>query len=1209
MRNLFMLSIFLLLTTFASHSQFISVPDLGIEDSVPVNTLIISEVQGAQASKAGFLEITNVGDDTLNLVNFFFQGRYFQRAEPYLNPTDNKASMQGIIAPGKSFIFDIPIENRFTVDEEQNPIYPGEYYSNRSLSELSDMHFISGALRFGLQFALFSRYRNPQTGLVDSVIVDVFNTNVNNSPSNLPIAGYTGRPLDKQWVRKPNVKKGNTDWNNSRGTDAIDSEWFPLNPIANEYNQLLYSTMRNHGYGDFNSIMPKGNITIDHENLKIKFPYGSAYRDSVFRSFNYGPNLGWEFIYGPVDTAEYYIQTGDTLVFYAMDDQIVKRKYVTEILPKDNSFNQIRPLILKQGKKWVKKFDISIGAPIDSVYNLVYNVRKDSLLKYVIIESDCSYEFIAKNGKVKPDLEYGDILRITAPSGAKKDYKICTLPYKKSTDSRIKTVILPGMNYFENPFTFYLTDTLHQFVSTASVINVDLPEDVDNVPPMVFIPSNRQSTIKVVKAKSITGTPEDRTTTVTVTAEDGVSQNVYQFVFKKLRNLPELDHSLFISDMGTDWGSFGNGWVLQIFNPFDYTIDFSDYFLCMGQDNGGWNQDNYLSAGGALGDPDRWVFRPGYRILQDINQEYVFNIDLVQTNFFIPSKGVYNFTHFRGWPFEGLGISKELQNKVDYRIFSNTVLPHTNQLDGEITPDSYGTRRSLFWNFTWWHAGALGKSLWLYKITNDSVKEGTKPMTDFNDYELIDVMNGWSGHKQKWLMFDNINGKDTILDAGAWQWVTCTNMYRKSDVYRGNPVDRASFGIGDPETGTVFKNSEWVDYGAEEVSPGAKTTNQNRADATSRKRFKFHEMTYNKHVPYILSNVYRVSEGITGTQTIAGIPANSTIESMMANIIKPNENMKIVVRDKSGNDKAVFQTLAADDRIYSFSERGIDSVEYKPIFGALDNNIKISSSKYTVTVQGDNKSGKVAGIPFGVSLKEILNNITVPSSAKALITDGDNGIIPLEIVPFDTLMIAKNERKDKIASNMTFIEVTAQNGDVCLYSLEFTKNAPILLSDLYNVDNELKQIDMVFLTSVKKLLENLTPQPGYKLKVVDKTGNERKDGSIYFDDRVVMFNEQNSSEAYLYFLQVFGEKEFDFNALKKNNSSSVKLFPNPTNGRVNISAKGLKNISVRDLTGRVVMKRNVSGLSASFMLPEKSGVYLISVISDEGLDTIKVIKE
>ena len=62
-------------------------------------------------------------------------------------------------------------------------------------------------------------------------VIDVIGDWQGDPGSGWDVAGTTNGTKDKTLVRKPNVKQGNSNWDNSRGTSESDSEWivYPQN--------------------------------------------------------------------------------------------------------------------------------------------------------------------------------------------------------------------------------------------------------------------------------------------------------------------------------------------------------------------------------------------------------------------------------------------------------------------------------------------------------------------------------------------------------------------------------------------------------------------------------------------------------------------------------------------------------------------------------------------------------------------------------------------------------------------------------------------------------------------------------------------------------------------------------------------------------------------------------------------------------------------
>ena len=62
----------------------------------------------------------------------------------------------------------------------------------------------------------------------------------------------------------------------------------------------------------------------------------------------------------------------------------------------------------------------------------------------------------------------------------------------------------------------------------------------------------------------------------------------------------------------------------------------------------------------------------------------------------------------------------------------------------------------------------------------------------------------------------------------------------------------------------------------------------------------------------------------------------------------------------------------------------------------------------------------------------------------------------------------------------------------------------------------------------------------------------------------------------------------------------------PTTGILNIDAEGVKEVSVIDVDGKVVMTENASVIDMTNL---NNGVYFVRVISNEGMSIQKVVKK
>ncbi len=76
-------------------------------------------------------------------------------------------------------------------------------------------------------------------------------------------------------------------------------------------------------------------------------------------------------------------------------------------------------------------------------------------------------------------------------------------------------------------------------------------------------------------------------------------------------------------------------------------------------------------------------------------------------------------------------------------------------------------------------------------------------------------------------------------------------------------------------------------------------------------------------------------------------------------------------------------------------------------------------------------------------------------------------------------------------------------------------------------------------------------------------------------------------------------------------SSTIKLFPNPTNSIITITGEvQIKNIELYDIQGRLLLSKNINDTSSILDISDKrKGVYLLKIIGNNGSIMEKVVKE
>jgi hypothetical protein len=588
----FLLCLMALMVSLAQDTNY-PVPTLSLTeaDTLPNDSLIISEVVVYNAGNYGYAEFTNTSSKVIDMANFFIQGRFQNNGGPFVGNMTKK-NLRGLLNPGESYVVAVGYNRSKELDEEGNQVFLNGIAGNLAVMyQLADTFFTDLSLQQANSVTLFSRYKNKISGFVDSANVDVFNSDLKvlkNNTSNEPIAGLVlnGNPVWNVWIRNPIIRKGETNWDNSRGNDLKDSEWYYL-PIhqMRHVNGFPFTTVGVHKKSETLAVAPKEGVVIDMDNKVIKLPYGTR-RDSLFRNmFSYGENVAWDLKMG-ADSSQFYVQEDDTIHFYILNDSLIDLTFTVNVEPKPTTFAKVSPRLIKNANGlYTYRYTYSNGVePIDTIGNIPFDTRLDTLLNYIIIEEGNSYEIIYANGQVNPDLKYGDILRITTPENTKKDYKLCIKKYSEDFLANLKHIIFPGLELWENPKTFLYSDTFLLFNSNAKEFFIELPIGTENSPGMVAVPEFPNTRISYTPAANLVGSLQERTATITAISENKKDTLVYSFIYNVKRDEPALDYSPFICDIGSDW-TIGTFSIIQLFNPSDEQVDLTDYMMLLNKSN------------------------------------------------------------------------------------------------------------------------------------------------------------------------------------------------------------------------------------------------------------------------------------------------------------------------------------------------------------------------------------------------------------------------------------------------------------------------------------------------------------------------------------------------------------------------------------------------------------------------------------------------
>lgn len=1194
MKQKFLLTFLVLMTFMALKTNVVAV----VYDTIPYKNLIISEVNthnGTDWLRWSYYELTNVGDSTIDLGRFFLQGRYGNGDFAAIaNMNDNrKVSLSGTLKPGEVYLIALPAPNQTTTPDGKQLIYPNGYCIPEILG-LSDRvlraqwNYSPGG-SIGVQSGVILVCR---LGATDSVIVDLWGDDNKLYPtpdSNpRPIAGVTNPIEEYVFVRKINVKEGNAgDWDMSRGTDISDSEWLPIPKyMLRNYRQKLFTTVGIHESVKYSFTPKSSEIVIDSIGKKISVPYGTR-RDSFIYYFNVGKNIGYLYTWGN-DSTDFFCRSDDKFsVYFANDSTLKTVDFALDVKPKSVSFTNVSPLQYKnENLAWTSRYEVSITNPvIDTISEIPYGTRIDTLLNYLVFDESATKTITFVDGIERPDLKLGDKLVIKSGSDT-KEYYLKVDEYIPNYNPSLSAIVLPGSGLFMNA-NFDVTDTIPNFSSTSYSYFVKLPMDTKTPPAIVGVPVNNRSSVIVKKPKNIFGTQADRTAKIIVRTEaDSIWE--YDVLFEVERELPPIKGEPFFTVLGE--GGWGSSFNYQIINPSSENLDLSDYIVFSGIASNTGLQSVIKTAHPATQNTDpnedwrarnKQIMRFGYVFNYDVNNPAKSKSvsDIVQKTTVLPPFGYYWLSGIRGYPKQNASDPK-LVDQID-------IWHHWGKIgSGEPWANLWGTNYTplninLAWDFKQFNI-----TLGLAKIVNDSVRNGEKGIVDAKDFEIVEVFNKWNGLNGT-TGYQLVTGTDTVkLNVkGANIW-----MARKNNVYTGNPIPGASFG-------SSFYPSEWKKV----------TVNDLRA------QFKNFTITSKAYVSYLESSRYLISKGLTESETIIGVVSGTTIDDFIGNVVIADTGM--VLQFFNGETEVTDKSTALLDgnKVKVTSADGNNSVTYIITVGsALDSNTALSSTTFNVTLPGSgSKWGKIANVDFGTTITQLVDGVTAPATATMTITNIYNEVIPAMAYNNDTNLIKAATMVDVIATNMVVLEVVAQNGvDTAFYAVEIKQadNIAKVTSNVYFVNEDAKNIQYVPATSVDYFLSNLIPTPGATMKVINKMGQQRTDGFLGYDDKLVVTS-KDGSVSVEYWIGFMNEMVFD--NIKENAQRTVSLYPNPVREMLTVETLQLvSKIQVFNLNGKLIRQivptSTVTNISVNNI---DNGMYVVKIVNrDNTFTTQKFVK-
>lgn len=1008
------------------------------------DSLVISELYIGDNPETAFAEITNMGKTPVDLSKYFIMSGT-NGGKLGASAANSYYQLNGTLDPGKSYLI-IGYGNRpdlSTADPNDSFSRTPSYYFEKADLVLPNYYANingSAALRcYGGDDAIGIGFDRDNDGLwseaLGDTVVDQFgSTDIRLLPD---IAGVTQAPLSNVLIRKFSIKEGNGgDFESGRGVSAEDSDWIVI-PFVPINTSDFFTTIGKHGNDDAWSVT-SSSVTVGANELTV--PWGIR-RDSLYQEFTFADNMAWFMKWGPDTLYSVVAQTKDTLLVYQAGDTVTIKKYSVSVNAPANdmslafpAYDRIdNPLSTNFGDLFLR-YDVSDDFDPDTIFDVPFGTRIDTMYSYLEIASNASWAIDLVDDVDRPDLKYGDKLIVTAADNSTREYFIAVDEYEPSDNATLGAIYIYG-------------DTLFGFKSNQYNYTEMLTPG-SSFPTLSATPNSLNASLVIDKPANVKGNVDDRTATITVTAEDDSTQIVYKVTFEFMRSIESFNTDPIISQVmygvhpqldRTDVNAMGKGF--EIFNPGNTVLPLGDYIL-----------GNYIASDIAAivssTHAITYKMRPGFKMdstrmgagvyFNEVSYPFITDLDPGKTVVF--ARGYGSTLNTGSW-----------YQFVDY------VDTNDKPMDAYLRYGFVdGAAIARFFD---------NQSIYIIRIDNDSIFNGTKAAGDADDYTLVDI---WGAQ--------GVSNNRTI-EGTTYSSASGFTFERKPDVWKGNPENHGSFGTGDAGS------SEW------EVRNGG---------------WYIGTHPYNPYAGYIstvTSVVYNVSLNHGMNETIGLVPPSTTVDDFITNIIPDGTDVDMNV---SNSDSTVFktgtETIVSGDRLNVVSGTGVNSTVYTITVQEPRHDATLTSTTYTVNVTGS--TGVVSQIPAMTTVQDLISNLVVPGGAVLNIYDVKNQQVGEETVLFDTLVVVKTMVTDSV-----MLEVIAEDGITkVVYTLSLDVQDPYLTSGFYFIIQDIHLIDMFQSnTTVKTFLSRVIASSGSSITIIDKYGNIRGTESImYIDDQVIV---------------------------------------------------------------------------------------------------------
>ena len=1058
-------------------------PATAQEDTI--RHLIFTEWRGDEMQSA-YVELTNVGSVSVGLSKFTLATIRPNVRYPTADVRHQKR-LEGTLAPGESYLIMTVYEGitgtgRSITRTKMLPLADLKVYvveggvENDSISKYDRLLRLFNGIYSSV---LWYRLENG-----DSVIVDAVNNAINLATGThfgVPgaVAGFESATLNSILVRKANIGIGNPNWDNARGISLEDSEWLPVPHDGNNPDGSVFSTVKEHG--NYSISLTSTTIGINMTDTILTLPWGIMKGDSIMEELNIGPNMIWNYQENSnaADSAYNICMPGDILTLYALGNQLQKMDFKLSVSEPSQTENRLFPLrnysFTTGAWSTASRYYVTKNQPvIDTIGNVPFGTPVDTLLTYLQKAPLSSWEIVWVDGVTRVDLKNGDKVKVTAANGTSvKEYFIDVQEFVASGNANLSSITWPDLPFFIDGWK---GDTIPFFETDRFSYFIKLPYGTKNIPALVAMTESLNAKVQVKRAVSFKGSVEDRTTTFTVTAQDDTTIQTYSILF----DVEKIGEQIFKAEpyfSQVVHKHFSQNSFLEITNPGNVPLSLDEYMIIqrnvagspasaiqadLVNDATNWGRRYYKYVPGfKFQTLENWTIKAGLldfdpTVDPTLNPGDVFVIGRLHTN---PARR----------PAEQVFVDMHFSNNL---------------------PNVWG---EMGWNnnaMCWTQTYSI---FYLFKIENDSILEGKKPVGDPQDFRLIDMFG--SAAAENW----TVAGLTATTD--GWSYI------RKPDIWKGNPESKGSFG-------TNLDDSEWIplvwagtgtDWAPVSVGIGTHVVNP-----------------VTVYISTVSSPTYLVSDGFEDLQSIQSNFTGKTLENFYEFIIKGDPDQLLTMKSGvNGTPKALGDQVANNDTLIVVSADKTNTTRYVLINQPLDSDAILTASvgsDYTIEINGT--LGTISGMSYGIRLAEVLENVIVPENAILNVVNENDELVPLRKLNYDTIYV------DVKVGDSFMLEVTAQDGvTVIKYKLvpAVLAGDAFVISNTYNVDQENFIISEVPIgTSVSSFFALIEIAGKANAVLTNKMGVERELGLLAFDDRLVVTSE-NLSKTVTYSLDFLTE--------------------------------------------------------------------------------------